>query len=303
MFSADKNDSKGFTLVELLVVIAIIGVLLALLLPAVQAARESARRSQCKNNLKQIGLALQSYHDTKRQFPSGRIQKDEFGVSWAFELLPYMEQTTIYKSRVPTVPVYHQDNSAAMRIPVATYYCPSRRSPLADRDFDNDSDPPVVLGAAAGGDYAASAGEEANFDGELDDGDDFQDPTLVAGAIHTFSKVAARHVTDGLSNTLAIGERHIPPIQPDFDQNRIHFELGDTAFFSSDRPETIFAEWDIARDAYDKSDDEFGSEHGQIVNFVFLDGHVASIDRDVDEDTFKLLCTYADGQIVPAYAP
>ena len=88
----------GFTLVELLVVIAIIGILVAFLLPAVQAAREASRRSQCQNNLKQIGVAVQNHHDARRAFPMGRNGINQFAVSWAFFLLPYLEETAIYNS-------------------------------------------------------------------------------------------------------------------------------------------------------------------------------------------------------------
>ncbi|MGH7140004.1 MAG: DUF1559 domain-containing protein, partial [Pirellulales bacterium] len=94
----------AFTLVELLVVIAIIGILIALLLPAVQAAREAARRAQCTNNLKQIGIALHDYHDVYGKFPMNGAYSDQFTQSWAwtqrgaqtFRLLPYMEQLQIY---------------------------------------------------------------------------------------------------------------------------------------------------------------------------------------------------------------
>ena len=85
------SGKAGFTLVELLVVIAIIGVLVALLLPAVQAARESARRTQCVNHLKHIGLMTQMYHDAKKRYPMGRETHWQQGVSWAFHLLPFME--------------------------------------------------------------------------------------------------------------------------------------------------------------------------------------------------------------------
>src|SRR5262245_33762589 len=96
----------GFTLVELLVVIAIIGILVAFLLPAIQAAREASRRSQCQNNLKQIGLAVQNHHDARRAFPMGRDGWKQKAVSWAFFLLPYMEETAIYNSWHSTDEVY-----------------------------------------------------------------------------------------------------------------------------------------------------------------------------------------------------
>ena len=91
---------RGFTLIELLVVIAIIAVLIALLLPAVQQARESARRTQCKNNLKQLGLALHNYHDTHNFFPPGNVasQVGGWGPSWWIFILPYIDQAPVYSS-------------------------------------------------------------------------------------------------------------------------------------------------------------------------------------------------------------
>src|SRR5215475_8654036 len=106
-----RQAPPGFTLVELLVVIAIIGILVAFLLPAIQAAREAARRTQCQNNLKQIGLAVQSHHDTRKAFPMGRNRIDQFAVSWAFFLLPYMEETSIYNSWDGTARVDDPKNS------------------------------------------------------------------------------------------------------------------------------------------------------------------------------------------------
>src|SRR3954471_13608841 len=100
----------GFTLVELLVVIAIIGILVALLLPAIQAARESARRMQCQNNLKQIGVAMLNFHEAKKAYPSAGTNSDDFyytdpkiaatagfeRFSWGYQILPYLEETTLY---------------------------------------------------------------------------------------------------------------------------------------------------------------------------------------------------------------
>lgn len=94
-----RARTRGFTLVELLVVIAIIGILVALLLPAIQAAREAARRSQCSNNLKQIGVGLQNYHDTYKKFPTSIAPTDwSWGLSWMPRIMPYVEQTAGYES-------------------------------------------------------------------------------------------------------------------------------------------------------------------------------------------------------------
>jgi len=135
---------RGFTLVELLVVIAIIGVLVALLLPAVQAARESARRAQCSNNLKQIGLAVHTFHDTyntippafigfnmaSREFPSGS-NAASLGQTWAALILPYMGESwaSNAESRRPWTCSQEQDDKSAI---IRTYFCPSRRSPMRE---------------------------------------------------------------------------------------------------------------------------------------------------------------------------
>src|SRR4029079_15541446 len=137
----DKN--RGFTLVELLVVIAIIGVLVALLLPAVQMAREAARRTQCANNLKQLGLGAQNFHDTRRFLPPSRLANNPAGtpanlrfVTWAVLLLPYIEQKGFYDRWNITLP-YHKHTAAVTRYAVPTYFCPSRRRPQAAFSAEN----------------------------------------------------------------------------------------------------------------------------------------------------------------------
>jgi prepilin-type N-terminal cleavage/methylation domain-containing protein/prepilin-type processing-associated H-X9-DG protein len=132
----------GFTLVELLVVIAIIGLLIALLLPAVQSAREAARRSQCKNNLKQIALALHNFHDANKEFPPGNITDGrccgtQSHGNWAIYILPYLEQQALFEqyndtgglgfpfSHTPDIHNTNAVNRTACSTPVATYSCPS----------------------------------------------------------------------------------------------------------------------------------------------------------------------------------
>ncbi|MES2790619.1 MAG: DUF1559 domain-containing protein [Planctomycetota bacterium] len=114
---------KGFTLIELLVVIAIIAVLIALLLPAVQQAREAARRSQCKNNMKQLGLALHNYHDTMNILPYG-CHADQSGHSWCLYILPYIDQANVYNKWVFNCN-YYGNNALLRRSPQPALMCPS----------------------------------------------------------------------------------------------------------------------------------------------------------------------------------
>ena len=286
---------RGFTLVELLVVIAIIGVLVGLLLPAVQSAREAGRRMQCSNNLKQIGLAVMMSHDIRNKFPCGRESRDPFDVSWAFRLLPYMEEQAIHDARNPdtTVPCWDQSNALAFRSPVATYYCSSRRAPIADRNFDNNNQAPVVLGAAAGGDYAANPGTYFNY--AVTPNAPF-DPKR-GGPIHTFSSVSAAQVTDGLSKTFVVGEKHIPPEDNSYAGPMQHYIQGDTAFFPSDTPHTLFRDTyrGLAQTYRDMNNRKFGSMHPQVTQFVFLDGHVEAIANDTGLDILRWYCAVGDG--------
>ncbi len=122
--------TSGFTLVELLVVIAIIGILIALLLPAVQAAREAARRTQCANNLKQVGLALHNYHDVLKVFPPGNITdgnccSDLSRITWAISILPYIEQTNLGQRYNYNLPNEDPANAFVREERVPIYECPS----------------------------------------------------------------------------------------------------------------------------------------------------------------------------------
>jgi prepilin-type N-terminal cleavage/methylation domain-containing protein/prepilin-type processing-associated H-X9-DG protein len=286
---------SAFTLVELLVVIAIIATLIGLLLPAVQSVREAARRTQCVNQLKQVGLAIVQVHDQRRAFPMGRDTRNEFGQSWAFRLLPMLEQSSMYSALVSgsTVPMWDDRNATAMRTAVPTFFCPSRRGPAADRNFDNNDQPPVKEGVGAGGDYAANAGTYFNyFSGTAAAVDPKQ-----AGPIHTFSKVRAAQVSDGLSKTFAVGEKHVPKIDASVAGNMVHHAQGDTAFFASDNPYVCFR--DPARGLATGPDDmnrrKFGSMHPGVSPFAFLDGHVESIETEIDTTVLRWYCAIGDG--------
>ena len=290
-----RSLRHGFTLVELLVVIAIIGTLVGLLLPAVQAARESGRRMTCTNNLKQVGLGIVNYEQARKTYPSGRDTRDQYGVSWAFRLLPHVEQSQIYAAYDKAARVDDDKNVTAMRTPVSTFFCASRRSPAADRNFDNNDQPPLPLktGVAAGGDYAANAGSYYNY--FVASGTSF-DPKQ-GGPIHTFSTVQPRQVTDGLSKTFAVGERHIPKTTQSASPDMVQHDQGDTAIFAADTPLTIFR--DTARGIADGPDDrnprKYGSMHPVVTNFVFLDGHVEAIDNGTDASVLRWYCTVGDG--------
>ena len=292
---APSFRQSGFTLVELLVVIAIIATLVGLLLPAVQSAREAARRIQCGNQLKQVGLGVVLAHDQKRTFPTGRDTRDQFGTSWSFRLLPLIEHASVYTalSSDKTVPMWDDRNSVAMRTAVSTFVCPSRRSPAADRNFDNNDSPPVKEGVGANGDYAANAGTFFNyFSGTAAPLDPKQ-----AGPIHTFSRVRAAQVTDGLSKTFAAGEKHVPKSDPSVAPNMAHWAQGDTAFFAADNPYNCFR--DPARGLAGGSDDmnrrKFGSSHPGLTMFTFLDGHVEAIENDIDPTVLRWYCSIGDG--------
>jgi prepilin-type N-terminal cleavage/methylation domain-containing protein/prepilin-type processing-associated H-X9-DG protein len=297
---------NGFTLVEVLVVIAIIGILVAFLLPAIQAARESARRTQCQNNLRQIGDAVQMHHDTRKHFPTGRNRFDQYAVSWAFFLLPYMEETAIYNSYDSKAKVFEDENTATMRTPIETYACPSRRKAAADRNFDNNEAPPPpnAIGVATLADYSANAGiqimtgmvgsdEAAAAFGGFNRTD--------AGPIFSGSRIGARQVEDGLSKTIAIGERHLPPVPENTPPEMEHLAIGDTAAIAGDTPQTTFraSENGLATGPDDADNSKFGSSHaGSLIQFVFLDGHVRGLRPDIALTVVKALSTIGGSEIV-----
>jgi len=286
----------GFTLVELLVVIAIIAVLIGLLLPAVQSAREAARRSQCTNHLKQIGLAALNHHETQRFFPSGGtgwIYPPDFDAGgmplvaprqragWAFQLLPYLEQDQAWSGQGGQTLDEQQINVIGALIP--GYFCPSRRAPQR-----------IVLNSWYGpaGSYAHGmmdyAGSNTTNNGVI-----VQTANTQVWANGGPITVAA--VTDGTSKTLFAAEKRL---------NRAALGTG-----QSDDNEGYSCGWDHdvmrATDADPRPDpttgigeNRFGSSHPSGFGSVFADGSVRGIGWGIDVTVFHRLGQRADGNAV-----
>ena len=140
-FLGRRARLRAFTLIELLVVIAIIAVLIALLLPAVQAAREAARRTQCVNNFKQIGLALHNYHDTQGTFPVGRMgsgytypNNPGQRRTWAFSIMPFIEQGSVFNAVNFSLQFYESANTTVIRLQFSAFQCPSDTPTIQEPD-------------------------------------------------------------------------------------------------------------------------------------------------------------------------
>ncbi len=215
-----KLHSRGFTLIELLVVIAIIAILIALLLPAVQQAREAARRSTCKNNMKQIGLALHNYHDTFRSFPIG-AQSEIWRANWRASILPYVDQAPLYnnitQNPVPTAGYasgtaytssgsgYGTANAALISALIPSYKCPSSVLPAFSTDLSYQRQSAPETGMTM--DYVGIAGSysgTAPFNVGVDCAGYGWCGTN--GLLLVADSTQLRDCTDGSSNTLIVAE-------------------------------------------------------------------------------------------------
>ncbi len=250
---------QGFTLVELLVVIAIIGVLVALLLPAVQAAREAARRTQCANNLKQIGLATHNFEDTFKALPPLRIAGAEGWATYFVLIMPYMEQVNT-QNLWDLKRKYAVQSVAARQTQIKSYYCPSRRSgglSLQQGFSPLQTTPPTTVDAStevrfsaannlpgAVGDYAACIGDmrgepnnpqQRNWFNVRSNGAIIiatplpapSNPTAATTQVTQWtSNTRLASVEDGTSNTFLAGEKHVP--------NKLfgHLKVGDGPIYS-----------------------------------------------------------------------
>ena len=201
----------GFTLIELLVVIAVIGVLVGLLLPAVQQAREAARRSQCTNNLKQMGIAFHNYHDVHRVFPPSYVANtldpardpDTFdgqpGFGWGMMLLPHLDQGPLFKQFNTQVGCWSPLNAAPARSTLPIYLCPSATQ--SDKPVTVKNASGTVLATFGRSTYAANAGQEEPWGFTVTDYAGIAD-----GPLYRNSRTRAADISDGLSTTVFVGE-------------------------------------------------------------------------------------------------
>jgi prepilin-type N-terminal cleavage/methylation domain-containing protein/prepilin-type processing-associated H-X9-DG protein len=265
----------AFTLIELLVVIAIIGVLVALLLPAVQMAREAARRVQCTNNLKQIGIALHGYHDAHNTFPSGgwialfgQPATSNLNTGWSTSVLPWLEQRALFDSLNLSFVYDHPADSTATYTVLQVYLCPSEpRSTFWNR-YPGDQF------SHADADYGGMYGERG-----------LSSPTVTnnppRGPMIFNQPIALAAITDGASQTLQIGE----------DPEAINamwasgHNIFDQAFPINARPPVEFGE-------------ELTSQHPGGVNVLFADGSVHFLKNQTNPRSLAALCTRDGGEVV-----
>lgn len=291
-------NKSAFTLVELLVVIAIIGILIGLLLPAVQMAREASRRSACKNNLRQLGLALLNYESSQGVLPPGYFsratQTDGPGLGpgwgWGARILPYMEQGALPIHF--NLDITDSTNASVREISLPTFLCPS----------DPVLEPTFMATDESGADIVRVA--FANYVGVGGTIEVSEHPDTGTGVLMRNRCIRLAEITDGLSHTLFVGERAsrqspqttwtgaitragIPPVNPIFEMEEPPVLITTNTGAAADGR--------VPNSRFDHVEDS-NSEHPQGVNFLFCDGSVQIINNTIDPAIWEALGTRGAGE-------
>lgn len=294
----------GFTLVELLVVITIIGILISLLLPAVQSAREAARRSQCSNNLKQLGLACLTHEQARGFFPAGgwggepvQVGDPDLGTGrtqpggWVFVVLPYMEQQSLHDlgaglSAAAKKPVFAKREST----PLAGVICPSRRA-CTTRPFywtSHQASNADTLTSVAKGDYAANSGDDVTPEGT----------DICTGVCYRRSETRTADISDGLSNTYLVGEKSL---NPDSYETGASGGDDDTMYYGGncDSLRVTYSGYTLGPDQPGSDNSQqFGSAHASGFSMTLCDGSVRSISYSINADIHGYLGNRKDGKAI-----
>ena len=302
----NTQKRRGFTLIELLVVIAIIAILIALLLPAVQQAREAARRSQCRNNLKQLGLAFHNYHDNFLMMPTGYFRESNYNMGWVSRILPYIDQAPLYNSitsisgEINAIAPYRTASVGTRQeftTPLQVILCPSSElGSMAPAHPD--------VGMNAGLHYRGNGG---SVDVGLVSGSSSSRHYTTSGVLYPRHTTRIRDITDGTSNTFLLGE--LSSALNGWGAINGWNDMGPWtwgSFYYGDSDgylmiDTKATQYPIGSSTHTQYGVSWRSAHVGGAHLLFCDGRVQFLSASMNLDTLKGLATRSTGEVIGEY--